>query len=270
MKLLQQAQALYKKVEQRFAQRELTRHRDVLAIPHDKIGTDYGGWFVPGGLLSQQSLCYGVGAGEDISFEIGLIKRYGCEVFSFDPTPRARRHIELLRTNTARGIPTPVNQSERVFYECDQGCLDRLHFHPYGVWSEDRIMRFYSPSDPTHVSHSIVNLQRTETYFEAECRTVNGLMRTFGHEELCLLKLDVEGAEYEVLRSLLDGVIRPRILCVEFDEGFQPVDDEYLDRILSHVQRLKTEDYLLTYLDRWNLTFVHRSVLSGTRQELTV
>ncbi len=255
--LMKQARAVCRKVGQRFAQRDLNRLQDVVSIPHEKIGTDYGGWFVPIGLLSHQSLCYAVGAGEDVSFELGLIKRYGCELYCFDPTPRAQRHVELLRRNTERGIQTKINNSDRRFYDCESTYLTRLHFHLYGVWSENTAMKFYSPADPSHVSHSIVNLQRTETYFEAECRTIKSLMQAFGHAELSLLKLDVEGAEYEVLRSLVDEGVRPGILCVEFDEGFQPLDGGYLARILSHVRLIKNQGYLLTHLDSWNATFVH-------------
>jgi FkbM family methyltransferase len=162
--------------------------------------------------------------------------------------------------NTECGIPTEINNRAGARYDCDPRCLDRLRFHPYGIWSEDRAMRFYSPADPTHVSHSIVNLQHTETYFEAECRTVKSLMHTFGHSELSLLKLDVEGAEYEILSSLLHGSIRPGILCVEFDEGFQPMDGGYQDRIFSYIRRLRRKGYLLTHTDSWNATFVHETM----------
>ncbi len=264
--LMKQAQALCRKVGQRFAQRDLNRLRDVVPIPHEKIGTGYGGWFVPVGLLSHDSLCYGVGAGEDISFEIELINRYGCEVYCFDPTPRAQRHVELLRTNIEGGIPTPINNNTAgAYYKVGPRCLDRFHFYPFGVWNQDRIMRFYSPVNPAHVSHSIVNLQRTENYFEADCRTVKTLMQTFAHADVSLLKLDVEGAEYEILASLQDGNIHPAILCVEFDEGYQPMDDGYLTRILRQVRGMKTQGYLFTWIDGWNVTFIHERILAKAR-----
>ena len=265
---MKQARALYRKVERRLAQRDLNRCQDVASIPHEKIGTGYGGWFVPVGLLPHLSLCYGVGAGEDISFEIELIERCGCEVYCFDPTPRAQRHVELLRTNTDRSISTLINNKAGVYYKIGPRCLDRLHFHPFGVWSQDKIMRFYSPENPTHVSHSIVNLQRTQRYFEADCRTIKTLMQTFGHADLSLLKLDVEGAEYEILSSMLDSNIRPAIICVEFDEGYQPIDDGYLTRILNLVRRMKTQGYLLTRVDGWNVTFVHTRVFAKLQEPI--
>ena len=48
----------------------------------------------------------------------------------------------------------------------------RFHFMPVGLWSEDTVLRFFAPRDPAHVSHSVVNLQRTEDYFEAPVRSI--------------------------------------------------------------------------------------------------
>ncbi|MBX3329770.1 MAG: FkbM family methyltransferase [Nitrospira sp.] len=260
--LMKQARALYKRVEQRVAKNSLHRLLDHCPHIHQKLGTRYGGWFVPNGLLSSRSLCYGVGAGEDISFEIELINRYGCEVHCFDPTPRAQRHVDQLHRNTINGLPTSINDSVDLYYKIDPGNLARLHFHAIGLWSQDRLMRFYAPADPAHVSHSIVNLQHTTDYFEAHCQTLKTVMQTLGHSDLSLLKLDVEGAEYEILASLLDGDIRPAVLCVEFDEGYNALDEEYLTRIVNMVSRVKTGGYRLTYVDGWNATFVHRRVMA--------
>ncbi len=68
-KLIEHAQALYKKVERRAAQHTLNRLLDQSSLCHQKLGTRYGGWFVPNGLLSNRSLCYGLGTSEDVSFK---------------------------------------------------------------------------------------------------------------------------------------------------------------------------------------------------------
>ena len=41
------------------------------------IGTEYGGWIVPVNLLGSRSICYCIGCGEDISFDLGLIEAFG-------------------------------------------------------------------------------------------------------------------------------------------------------------------------------------------------
>jgi hypothetical protein len=42
-------------------------------------------------------------------------------------------------------------------------------------------------------------------------------MVELGHSRVDLLKLDIEGAEYEVLIDLAKGSIRPLVLCIEFE-----------------------------------------------------
>ena len=115
----------------------------------EKIGSAYGGWIVPTRLIGSTWRCYCAGVGEDVTFDLGLIERFGCAVVAFDPTPRAVAHAE------------PIAARE-----------PRFRFLPVGLWSEDTTLRFYRPADPSHVSHSAVNLQRTNEWFEAQ-RIVN-------------------------------------------------------------------------------------------------
>lgn len=257
------AKTLIRRFESRKARLKLARHVDGSELVHQRYGTVYGGWFVPEGVLTETSLCYCVGAGEDISFELELIRRFRCEVYTFDPTPRATQHITELYENTAKNLPSRINGSDALEYEVDSEGLAHLHFLPYGVWSENQTMKFYSPVDPAHVSHSILNLQRTDHYFEAECRTVGTIMESLGHKDLTLLKLDIEGAEHKVIQSLLDEGIRPAVLCVEFDEGVVSPDQDYMGPILDTVSRLKQYGYVMTKLESWNATFVSNGWLAG-------
>ena len=78
------------------------------------------------------------------------------------------------------------------------------------------------PRDPTHVSHSVVNLQGTEEYFEAPCRSLGSLMRELGHDRIDLLKVDIEGAEHRVVRSMLESGIHPIVVCLEIDQPVRP------------------------------------------------
>jgi hypothetical protein len=225
---------------------------------HNKIGSIYGGWYVPIGIMDSSSVCYTVGAGEDISFDIGLVKKFNCHVFVCDPTPRAVKHYELLRESIIRGADTSVWSDKPTFYNCDEAVFSHLHYLPYGVWNESKRMRFYAPKDPAHVSHSLVNLQCTKDYFEADCRAIKDLMSELNHSHIHLLKLDVEGAEYKILHSLLSDGIFPSILCIEFDEGHTPRDREYIQRIIDSISGLKQAGYLLTHVASWNVTFVHQ------------
>lgn len=195
-----------------------------------RLGSRYGGWTVPSRLLPPGSICYCAGVGEDATFDLALVETFGCTVFAFDPTPRA---IDYARA-VARG-------------------QQRFIFLPVGVWGADEVVRFYGPTNPEHVSHSAVNLQRTSVYFEAECRSVSSLMGELGHDRIDLLKLDVEGAEYVVLSSLATDEVRPRVLCVEFD---QPSPYRVT---LDALRRLERNGYDVVSIEGWNFTLVDRT-----------
>jgi FkbM family methyltransferase len=153
-----------------------------------------------------------------------------------DPTPRASAYV----AEVARD-------------------LERFTFLPVGLWKRDEVKRFYAPQDSAHVSHSILNLQQTESFFDAPCRRLSSLMRELGHERLDLLKLDIEGAEYTVLDSLLEDGVDVRMLCVEFDEAYHALDRHYLRRIATAVQRLSDAGYEILAVDRrCNYTFLKR------------
>lgn len=204
--------------------------RAVSLVPREDLiplGDSYGRWIVPSSILTESSICYCAGVGEDISFDLALIERFGCVVQAFDPTPRSQIYV-----------------NEHVANE------PRFVFHPYGLWSEDTVLKFYAPKNPDHVSHSAVNLQDTDTYFEAPVKSLSTVMAELGHQSLDLLKIDIEGAEYEVLNSLLSSTIRPSILCVEFD---QPVP---LSKPVEMVNLLAAAGYAPVVRDGWNVTFV--------------
>ena len=157
------------------------------------MGSEYGGYVVPVRLVSSASVCYSCGIGEDATFDLDLITATGCTVYAFDPTPRAIAYSEGVALRESRFV-----------------------FRSYGVWSSDCAKRFYGPERDEHVSHSIGNLQSTTQYFDADCRTLASLTAELGHERIDILKLDVEGAEYEVLTSVVDGEVEVGIICAEF------------------------------------------------------
>jgi FkbM family methyltransferase len=188
----------------------------------EKIGSVRGGWIVPTHLLNRESICYCVGVGEDITFDMGLIAHFGCKVFAYDPTPRAALHVQSHAAHCANYI------YERV-----------------GLWDSDEVVRFYAPANPQNVSHSALNLQKTESYFEAPCKRLRTLFTENRHERITLLKLDIEGAEYKVVESIVADRLNIDIICVEYDEAFHPLDAQYQARIAASVKSVLDAGYSL-------------------------
>ena len=214
----------------------------------------YGSWTVPSKLLSSEAICYCVGAGEDITFDCDLIRHFGCRVFVFDPTPRAINHVNNLIRRIRLGMP--LNGDFDVYQNRVDFDVDRLNFFPDGIYSHSGTKRFYVPKIKEHVSHSILNLQQTEAYFEAWCYRLKDVLQILGHTRVDLLKLDVEGAEYDVIESILADKLEIKVLCVEFDEGNNPIDINFISRILACIDSLRNYGYVPVCMEDWNITFV--------------
>lgn len=219
-----------------------------------RLGSWYGGWFVPKALLGPDSVCYCAGAGEDISFDVGLATSFGCAVHIIDPTPRAKAHFEALLQAVAESRRKRINNFDE-YYEISKEQAGLLRFHDCGLWSSDGVQRFHAPKNPDHVSHSIVNLQQTDECFEAQCCTLDGLMASLGHDHIDMLKIDIEGAEHVVLSGMLDAKVFPTFLNVEFDEGYHQLDADWLVRIEQTVTKLHSAGYVTVMRDGWNAAF---------------
>ncbi len=217
----------------------LTRLRVYNTLNLKKIGSDYGGWIVPIDLINNESICYCVGVGEDITFDLGLIEHFNCSVYAFDPTPISKLYVQKHTKDVLK-----------------------FHFFDVGLWDTEAVLKFYAPSNPKYVSHSILNLQKTQDFFEAPCKRLSTLMKENDHKRLDLLKLDIEGAEYKVIDSIIEAQLDIGIICVEYDEAGNPLDEDYLKRIKQSVLKLVNFGYTLVAVESaCNYTLVKKVLL---------
>lgn len=185
----------------------------------EKLGSQYGGWIVPVDFFNENSVCYLAGAGEDISFDIAMANRFKCHAYIFDPTPKSKSHFEKVIDAAKAGESLSVNNNER--YDLSADLLDRLHFFETGLWNKKDKVKFFAPKDDSHVSHSISNLQQTGKYFEAEVDRLSSIMKANNHPGITLLKIDIEGAEFSVIDTLIEDGLDIKLLCVEFHQRKQ-------------------------------------------------
>lgn len=145
----------------------------------ERLGSDYGGWTIPTDLPTADWTCLCAGAGVDVSFDVELARRFGARVITVDPTDEAREN--------AAAHP-------------------ELEFVQAALWSADGELEMFVAADPTHRTLSSDDLQRTGRSVGVPARGLAG----FPAAEL--VKLDIEGAEYDVLPHLGAAT---RVLCVE-------------------------------------------------------
>ncbi len=227
-----------------------------------RLGTKYGGWTIPKNLLHKNSIVYCAGAGEDISFDVTLAKEFQCNVFIFDPTPRSIKHFDYICNQTSQEKKAHINNKPET-YDIDVSTLERLHFYPFGLWHENIVMKFYEPQNPAHVSHSLVNLQKTKNYFSAPCKRLDTIMQELGHHEIDLLKLDIEGAEYTVLDTIIEKQLPIRCICIEFDE-FAGINlacntnkKASVEKTKRYIRKLQQTGYTIIYQNGYtDITFL--------------
>ena len=218
----------------------------------EKLGSPtYGGWIVPTDKLHPDAVCYLAGAGEDISFDVQLVKRFACQVFIFDPTPRAKKHFDEVIQSAVTGKRIQGTTGE--YYDIDADSISTLKFESVGLWKQEETLRFYAPKDPSHVSHSISNLQHTGEYFLAPVNRLSKLMKANEHRQLDILKLDIEGAEFDVIDTILEDEVRIRILCVEFHKS-----DEHPHRIQKYLTKLEANEFKVIAREELDFTFISK------------
>ena len=221
----------------------------------ERIGTPYGGWVIPVDMLTESSVCYSVGAGEDISFDLVLINKKNCHVYSFDPTPRAQKHISAVFEAARKGSEMCINNNPKKLYDIPPGIFDKFHYYEYGVYSCDQKMKFYAPENPQYVSHSVVNWGNTNHYFEAECKSIHSIMKELKHDRIDLLKLDIEGAEMDVMDGLTEQGVCPPFLCVEYDEALHQL---WSAGAFKCIRLLSARGYVIAHARLWNITFIFK------------
>jgi FkbM family methyltransferase len=156
------------------------------------LGSDYGYWVVPVDWIESSWTCYCVGAGGDITFERELLARYAPTVRSFEPDADYIRRIEV----------SPE---------------DAEHFSAYqmAITPADGPIRMQRTHIPGSRSLSPVDLYDSEEYVEVPGRSLRSLMVEFGDDSVELLKVDVEGGEYELLPTLDLAGMGVRVLCIQ-------------------------------------------------------
>lgn len=181
-----------------FNRRLLLKHRLKLKkafnCNSDWYGNNYGGFFMNPDLLSKESIIYSFGIGEDISFDRSAITRHHCKVFGFDFTPRS---IEWV---SKQELPAT------------------FEFHAYGIGITSGLITLYLPKNEKHVSGSIVDntVVDPQNQIQVPIKSLSDITSDLGHTSIDVLKMDIEGAEYEVLPSILKSKIRIGQILIEF------------------------------------------------------
>lgn len=175
-----------------------------LELNHSWYGSNYGGFFINPQLVNKNSIIYSFGIGKDISFDLTCIKTHKCKVFGFDPTPKS---IDWIKSQN-------LNKSF-VFYN-------------YGISQITGEMDFFLPMNENGVSGSLVGTKvvNKDRSIKVPMKSFIDIANELGHTKIDVLKMDIEGSEYEVLESIISSPIEVRQILVEFHDRLFPENEE--------------------------------------------
>lgn len=191
--------------------------------PLIRLGSGYGGWTVEDASYLDGCLAISCGLGEDASFDTEFASRYDAEVIIVDPTPRSVAHFQLLsqRFGKAAEIAYAVGGLQSpASYDLSKVHPGQLRFEAKALWIDDEPIRFYKPENPSHVSHSIKFKPTTageDQFIIVPTLTLPALLKNIALKRFALLKMDIEGAEVDILDEIATWPALPRQILVEFD-----------------------------------------------------
>ena len=226
----------------------------------EKLGTKYGGWYVPEGMdLDENSIIYSAGVGEDISFDLLLSDKYKSHIYLIDPTERALKHYESIYEGY---IGNDWDFSGQDIQKDYWGIINELrpnlkkmYYVKKGLWKDRDIMKFYKQENEKYVSQSLMDNMFGKEYDKVEVLSIKDLMKEKQNTRIDLLKMDIEGAEVEVLNKMLDDEVYPKYLCIEFDLALKGKDTENGTKKI--LERLMRSGYRMLKNDNLNITFMY-------------
>jgi FkbM family methyltransferase len=194
------------------------------AIPEKETIGVLSQWTIVTRDMGPDIVMYSGGVGEDITFEQELIRRFGMKIHIFDPSPVAKHTIAL-------------------------ACNDRLLFKPVGLAASDR------------GTFSVGGGTAEATWFKAggtgslPCTSIPREMALNSHSFIDVLKIDIEGFEYEVLENCFAERIPIKQICVEFHDFFPDITRAQTRKM---IRAIESHGYDLIHRHRHDHTFLQR------------
>lgn len=234
-----------------------------IEYPVQRLGSLYGGWNIASIPSMYGQTAISCGAGEDISFDIELAHFYRFQVFIVDPTPRAIIHVNQALAcigNNASTNYSNLGKEEITSYNLENLSPSQLTLISKALWNKNCKVKFYPPANPEHVSHSILNIQESNSAddqsIEVDAIDFKGLLQVCSLDlPPEILKLDIEGSEHEVLSDLLESKQFPRQILVEYDE-LSKLTIRSLSRFHRTHNALVAHGYKLYAKERFNYSYL--------------
>lgn len=195
-----------------------------------RFGTWYGGWDVITPLVNQDSVVYSFGIGHDNSFDAEFIQAIGCKVLAYDPTPGLAEYYAK-------------NPQDPKFIFKSVGLAN------FDGEADMRPLDMESESSSTITARDMV--ARDSAGLTVPVRTFVTLCKENGHTRVDVLKMDIEGSEFDVIPDILASGIQVDQLLVEF----HPSWTGGLEKSRECIQMLKDAGYEIFWISKHHVEY---------------
>ncbi|MBC8046644.1 MAG: FkbM family methyltransferase [Fimbriimonadaceae bacterium] len=197
------------------------------------FGELWCGFFVDTRLIDRNTVVLSFGVGTDITFDLGLYNKGVRNIYLFDPSSISKKYIQKIK------LPASFS------------------FYAFGLSDEDKTVSFFMPKDENKVSGSSYQHQHLDEHqpVKVEMKKLSTTMNMLNISHIDILKIDIEGSEFDVIKNMMEEKIYPMQICVEyhsryFEDGQQKLKDS-INLLLSHQYELcaqtNGEEYLFCY-----------------------
>jgi FkbM family methyltransferase len=197
-----------------------------------EFGSKYGRWGIDASRLSSQATIASFGLGEDVSFEQSILDAFGCRIYGFDPTPRS------------------------IHYVRDHLKHPKFMHHPVALAPHRGTLRFALPpaaaADQTSAS-AVADYRRDGDpgAIEMPCVDLRGALALARISRVDVLKMDIEGMEYDVLEQAMKDRSLEEVqqVLVEFHHFLPGLNPE---KTRHAIRRLHAAGFEIAWIGRTN------------------
>jgi FkbM family methyltransferase len=157
-----------------------------------------------------------------------MIKNFSCRVHGFDPTPKSIAMIKVL------------NPPELFI------------LHEFGLAAKDGSLNLYVPLNSNHVSCSCVDNFGTNSMM-VDVRSIESIVRDNNLKQIDVLKMDIEGAEYEIIDSIQSVSVPIHQILIEFHHFYPQVDSSLTKEA---IRKLNNFGYKIFSIEGYNYSFI--------------
>ena len=117
-------------------------------------------------------------------------------------------------------------------------------FFNFALSNYDGLLTIYAPENDNNISHTIM-LNNDKNSLNVKCYNLKTIQSMLKHSNIDLLKMDIEGFEYDVIDDIIKNNIKPKQILLEFHHFYPTIGNIKTE---LYINKIKQYGYNLFYV----------------------